>query len=153
MKGLFIPEITAKMFRNGSLESIETLMAEGEIYDIDYQQPCEDCISREAVIRLVEQYPGIITNRYSGLIVDIKHLPPVTPWSSWTPAMQLPPAHEAVLLYVKYKSSGQWTYQLGYWEDALEKWEKWLEIGTLEEEFDVIAWMELPEKYEEGEDE
>lgn len=113
------------------------------------QQPYEDCISREAVIRLVEQYPGIITNRYSGLIADIKHLPPVTPWSSWTPAMQLPPAHEAVLLYVKYKSSGQWTYQLGYWEDALEKWEKWLEIGTLEEEFDVIAWMELPEKYEE----
>jgi hypothetical protein len=36
MKGLFIPEITAEMFRNGSLESIETLMAEGEIYDIEY---------------------------------------------------------------------------------------------------------------------
>ena len=41
MKGLFIPEITAEMFRNGCLESIEALMAEGEIYDIDYQQPCE----------------------------------------------------------------------------------------------------------------
>lgn len=37
MKGLFIPEITAEMFRNGCLESIETLMAEGEIYDIDYE--------------------------------------------------------------------------------------------------------------------
>lgn len=36
MKGLFIPGITAEMFRNGCLESIETLMAEGEIYDIDY---------------------------------------------------------------------------------------------------------------------
>jgi hypothetical protein len=36
MKGLFIPEITAEEFRNGCLESIETLMAEGEIYDIDY---------------------------------------------------------------------------------------------------------------------
>jgi len=36
MKGLFIPEITAGMFRNGCLESIEALMAEGEIYDIDY---------------------------------------------------------------------------------------------------------------------
>lgn len=36
MKGLFIPEITAEMFRNGSLESIETLMAEGEIYDIEH---------------------------------------------------------------------------------------------------------------------
>lgn len=36
MKGIFIPEITAEMFRSGSLESIEELMAEGEIYDIDY---------------------------------------------------------------------------------------------------------------------
>ena len=36
MKGLFIPDITAEMFRNGCLESIEALMAEGEIYDIDY---------------------------------------------------------------------------------------------------------------------
>lgn len=36
MKGLFIPEITAEMFRNGCLEGIEALMAEGEIYDIDY---------------------------------------------------------------------------------------------------------------------
>ena len=36
MKGLFIPGITEEMFRNGCLESIETLMAEGEIYDIEY---------------------------------------------------------------------------------------------------------------------
>lgn len=36
MKGLFIPGITAEMFRNGCLEGIEALMAEGEIYDIDY---------------------------------------------------------------------------------------------------------------------
>ena len=43
------------------------------------QQPCEDCISRQAVIRLVEQYPTIIGNRCSGLIADIKHLPSVTP--------------------------------------------------------------------------
>ena len=43
------------------------------------QQPSEDCISREAVIRLVEQYPNIIGNRCSGLIADIKHLPSVKP--------------------------------------------------------------------------
>ena len=36
MKGIFIPEITAEMFKNGCLESIEALMAEGEIYDIEY---------------------------------------------------------------------------------------------------------------------
>lgn len=38
MRGLFIPEITAEMFRNGCLESIEALMAEGEIYDIEYSR-------------------------------------------------------------------------------------------------------------------
>lgn len=44
MKGLFIPEITAEMFRNGCLESIEALMAEGEMYDIDYTEwiPCSE---------------------------------------------------------------------------------------------------------------
>lgn len=36
MKGLFIPGITAEMFRNGCLESIGALMAEGKIYDIEY---------------------------------------------------------------------------------------------------------------------
>ena len=38
MKGLFIPDITVEMFRNGCLESIELLMAEGELYDIDYSR-------------------------------------------------------------------------------------------------------------------
>lgn len=37
MKGLFIPDITAEMFRSGCIESIEALMAKGEIYDIDYE--------------------------------------------------------------------------------------------------------------------
>ncbi len=49
MKGLFIPGITAKMFRDASLESIATLMAEGKIHDIDYQEPSENCISREGL--------------------------------------------------------------------------------------------------------
>ena len=53
MKGLFIPGITAEMFRNGCLESIEALMAEGEIYDIDYSLTpeivrCKYCKHREA---------------------------------------------------------------------------------------------------------
>lgn len=54
MKGLFIPGITVEMFRNGCLESIEALMAEGELHDIDYRaeqpEPCEDAVSRQAAI-------------------------------------------------------------------------------------------------------
>ena len=50
MKGLFLPEITTEDFRDGCLESIEALIGEGEIYDIDYPEPCEDCISRQALL-------------------------------------------------------------------------------------------------------
>lgn len=51
MKGLFIPEITAEMFRNGCLESIEALMAEGEIYDIDYTGwiPCSERLPKKGM--------------------------------------------------------------------------------------------------------
>ena len=58
MKGLFIPGITAEMFRSGCLESIESLMSEAEIFNIDYDprhipairdklweiQQCSNCI-------------------------------------------------------------------------------------------------------------
>jgi hypothetical protein len=55
MKGLFIPEITAEMFRNGCLESIEALMAEGEIYDIEYSKwiPVSERLPKEGVEVLV----------------------------------------------------------------------------------------------------
>ena len=49
-KGVFIPDITVEMFRNASLESIEDLMASGEMEDIllPSAQPeiihCGECI-------------------------------------------------------------------------------------------------------------
>ena len=83
MKGLFIPEITAEMFRNGCLESIEALMAEGEIYDIDYQQPCEDCISRKDVHDMLENLPVTVENKWFNWLqkacIRLAELPSVTP--------------------------------------------------------------------------
>lgn len=84
MKGLFIPEITAEMFRNGCLESIEALMAEGEIYDIDYpleQQPSEDCISRQAVEEITWEEPSYTDalNVLTEVRDKIRQLPSVTP--------------------------------------------------------------------------
>lgn len=68
----------------------------------------------------------------------------------WIPVEEeLPPSYEAVLLYVKYKSSGQRTYQLGMWNASKQAWEDWRTPYQLEEEFEIIKWMELPEEYEE----
>lgn len=76
MKGIFIPEITAEMFKNGCLESIETLMAEGEIYDIDYQEPCEDCVSREdALMCLTGEWIELTDEVIHRFIKRIKNLP------------------------------------------------------------------------------
>lgn len=61
MKGLFIPDITAEMFRNASLESVEELMAEGRVYDIDYQEPCEDTISKKEVLEYIDKMPSKLT--------------------------------------------------------------------------------------------
>lgn len=109
------------------------------------EQPCEDAISREEAIRVAEQ--GQIQG-YEWQFKKLFDLPSVTPWSDWIPVSEkLPEPLTAVLLTVRYKSSRYLTYQVGYWEDTLEKWEKWLEIGTLDDEFEVLAWMELPERY------
>ncbi len=95
MKGLFIPEITAEMFRNGCLESIEALMAEGEIYDIEYS---EDCISRKLAQNRIKE----ICNQYrlsyedgerkpatGGSAYALGHafddLPPASSMQMWTP--------------------------------------------------------------------
>ena len=58
MKGLFIPEITAEMFKSGCLESIEALMAAGEIYDIEYQRwiPCSEGLPEKDGWCLVTTY-------------------------------------------------------------------------------------------------
>lgn len=113
------------------------------------QQPCEDYIKRADVLKyaqLIRDDEGIVHEMVH--VDDIKDASSVT-WSGWTPATQLPEPSTAVLLHVKYKSSGQWTYQLGMWNDNKQAWEDWRTPYQLEEEFEVIAWMELPEKYEE----
>lgn len=69
MKGLFIPDITSEMFRNGCLEGIEALMAEGEIYDIEYS-PWIPVSIREATPEELEDNPNI-TFYYTGTMPDL----------------------------------------------------------------------------------
>jgi len=70
MKGLFIPEITAEMFKNGCLESIEALMAEGEIYDIEYSPwiPVSERLPKESdglvLVCMPDKSPYNITQHF-----------------------------------------------------------------------------------------
>ena len=43
-KGIFIPDITVEMIRKAPLEAIETLLVEGEMYDVDMPKwiPCSE---------------------------------------------------------------------------------------------------------------
>ena len=66
---------TYKMYEGEDTVYIER----DDVLKVLEQQTCDDCISRQAIIRLVEQYPNIIGNRCVGLMADIKHLPSVTP--------------------------------------------------------------------------
>lgn len=62
-------------------EAIKQLKLMKVFIGIDAENPLvkKNAISRQAVLRLVEQYPSIIGNRCVGLMADIKHLPSVTP--------------------------------------------------------------------------
>ena len=67
MKGLFIPEITAEMFRNGCLEGIEALMAEGEIYDIEYEPqwiPCSERLPEEDYVLISKKLSKISGDKW-----------------------------------------------------------------------------------------
>lgn len=88
MKGIFIPEITVEMFRDGCLESIEALMAEGQIYDIEYDPKSEeqyvpdrnvgDTIYRRAALEICAD--------------ELLHAEDYSPIRTWNRIQQLPSA-------------------------------------------------------------
>lgn len=107
MKGLFIPGITAEMFRNGCLESIEALMSEGKIFDID------------------------------------------TDWA-WIPVSEMLPKEEKETYWVCTDAGTQcecrWTNINHIWTDLTTNWH-W-HICDIPKYTKVVAWMELPEPYQ-----
>ena len=61
-KGIFIPDITVEMIRKAPLEAIETLLVEGEMYDVDipHWTPCSEKMPKP--------------NRHNELNVDVYYL-------------------------------------------------------------------------------
>ena len=140
MKGLFIPEITAEMFRNGCLESIETLMAEGEIYDIEYSkwipvsERLPECEQKVLVLALHRNSNYVIT---TGMYEDgsLPECDSMWNWEEvnyekWDDENDCGIIPEGWYEYHEYNPDGVLNYEIG------DK---------------VIAWMPLPEPYKESE--
>ena len=103
------------------------------------QQPCEDCISRAEVLKILEK------EEFKGdAIYEIeKKLPPVTPKAErWIPCAERLPEKDGCYL-VTYKWKGSYSGDT-YVETTMavyrEKPKEW-------DCKDVIAWMPLPEPY------
>ena len=124
MRGLFIPEITAEMFRNGCLESIEALMAEGEIYDIEYSRwiPVSE-----------------------GLPEDIK--PVIVTWKNTDPKSYYQYIVGKHFIGTAHYKNGKWFWHSSVTEDLLAEYGK-CDSEEFDEAIEVVAWMPLPQPYE-----
>lgn len=123
MKGLFIPDITAEMFRNGCLESIEVLMAEGEIYDIEYS-PWIPIKTRPCTDEEYEEFGKYSDCPREDFLIFTNHMPD---------------DNQEVLITTR---SG---------DVCLDIWHRETEGSFFEDHDDledVIAWMPKPERYE-----
>ena len=106
------------------------------------QEPCEDCISRQAAIDATWEEP-LYTDPLNVLteVRDrIKALPPVQPEQRWIPVSERLPEKYTYTLWCATSGQVQSDYFNG------EVWENAEKYG-----YEVIAWMPLPQPYAESE--
>ena len=124
MKGLFIPEITAEMFREGCFESIETLIAEGEMYDIEYSP----------WIPVSERLPD--------------NTDPVNiTWVNHDPESYYADIKDKPFTATGHYCNGRWWWYSVTCQDYLDEYGHW-DIDAMDDAIEVIAWMPLPKPYE-----
>ena len=123
MKGLFIPEITSEMFRNGCLESIEALMAEGEIYDIEYSR----------WIPVSERLPN--------------NTDPVNiTWVNHNPESYYADIKDKPFTATGHYCNGRWWWYSASCQDYLDEYGH-SDVDVMDDAIEVIAWQPLPEPY------
>ena len=123
MKGLFIPEITAEMFKNSCLESIEALVAEGEIYDIEYSP----------WISVSEKLP--------------EDLEPVNiTWVNHEPEPYYHDIKDKNFVATGIYYRGQWYWYSTTCADYLGEYGS-NEVDKVDDAVEIVAWMPLPQPY------
>lgn len=130
---------------------------EGAVIKALEQEPCEDAVSRRAVVELIEGW-WLGHTKEDDLATEVKALPAVTPTAKWIPVSERTPEEHvcddgfvepsvSVLVQLNNKDmkvSRYWGSRERY------KDRPWIDLSyptTLE----VVAWMPLPEPYGERE--
>ena len=114
-----------------------------ELKQLREQKPCEDCISREALLDKKWDVP------YEGKYIqvvdvgDIKELPSVTrKKEEWIPCSErMPKQNECIEYYLIQDEYGD-MYVARYTSD------EWISIDSILQD-NIVAWMPLPEPYKE----
>lgn len=110
------------------------------------QEPCEDCISRQAVCNIVDAIRDCISvEGYWAILERMKKLPSVNPQKSgWIPVSErLPEDNELVLFSTKTDR----VFEGRFFSDNTDR--QWYSFRdeTFAWNNVVIAWMPLPEPY------
>lgn len=115
-------------------------------------EPCEDAISRQAVLDLFAQNADTV-RPYSQTWKEVKNLPPVTPKPKWIPTSERQPKKNGNYLALYRTSDGTDILEF-MMVDHCNAGGGWLHEENGRKTYKkVIAWMPLPEPYtEESED-
>lgn len=123
------------------------------------QQPCEDCVSREQLNKLYNEYRPSLATRVCEFGERLKELPPVKPATVWHKIKTRPLTEEEkdeMYLDDNYYTLMYDCKMPNYEQKVLVKTQWGIDITTYykddgcyfegyEDEGDVIAWMPLPE--------
>lgn len=150
MRGLFVPEMTVEKFRNKCFESIEALIAEDEIFNIDYDprhipairdklweiQQCSNCVLNPKK-KIVEKEPQWIP------VSERLPKKPKANCSYYFSAIQSEDvkAEEYIVMIDGAKIPTTLYWDGEYWFDA---------PSCCEIPYKVKAWMPLPTPYNGG---
>ncbi len=105
-------------------------------------EPCEDCVSRKAVLDLINA-----DWKYENLEVPVANLPPATPKQEWIHVSEDLPKESGEYLVSVIDEYDENYEAVGVARYDIEEGE-WQGLGV---DRTVIAWMPKPESYREGE--
>ena len=125
-----------------------TNYATSESVEFIKQEPCEDAISRRAVIDIIHHYKNDRDSQLSDLSDGVCNLPPVNT-GHWIPVSErLPEMAFGCLVTVEEDDIYGEPQSVLYPEFVGYDGETWNNADGEPIPFEVIAWMPLPEHYE-----